>query len=253
MEINFIVEIILFVLGSVIGSFLNVCIYRIPREESVAYPPSHCTNCNSRIKWYDLVPILSWIILKGRCRGCGEKISIRYPLVEFFTGLSFLLVFLKWGFTIETLKFIILCVFLILIGLIDYDTTDVYTFTTWGGIIVGIIFVVINYFYKGEVATFIYGALLGGGSITLIILLTGGMGWGDAEICVLSGIFLGFSNTIFMLFSSFVFGGLIGAILIFTGKKDRKEMIPFGPFIALATIFTILFGNNIVGWYISMF
>lgn len=253
MEINFIFGITLFILGCVIGSFLNVCIYRIPKGESVVYPPSHCTNCNTKIRWYDLVPILSWGMLKGKCRGCKEKISIRYPIVEFFTGLTFLLVFLKYGLSLDTLKFIILSLFLILIGLIDYDTTDVYTFTTWSGIIIGGIFVVISYFYLGQASTYIYGALLGGGVITIIILLTGGMGWGDAEICALSGVFLGFSNTIFMLFSSFIFGGIIGGILILTGKKGRKEVIPFGPFIALATIFTILYGTNILNWYISMF
>ncbi|CAM2831665.1 A24 family peptidase [Hathewaya histolytica] len=253
MDVNALFQILIFFLGATIGSFLNVCIYRIPKGESIAYPPSHCTNCNGKIKFYDLFPIISWMFLKGKCRNCREKISIRYPLVEFFTGICFLLIFLKYGLTIETLKFSLLTVFLIVIGLIDYDTMDVYTFITWSGIILGGIFIIISYFRGQGVLTYVYGVLLGGGFIALIIILTSGMGWGDVEICALSGIFLGFSNTVVMLFFSFICGGVIGAILIITGKKGRKEAMPFGPFIALASIITILIGDAIINWYIGRF
>lgn len=250
---DIIVTIFIFIMGLLIGSFLNVCIYRIPREESIAYPPSHCTVCGNRIKPYDLIPVLSWILLRGKCRYCGEKISIRYALIEMITGIFFALTYLKYGYTLECFKFIILIPFLIVIGMIDYDTTDVYAKTTWTGTAVGIIFIIVNFYYGLGIKTYIYGGLLGGGVISLIILITRGMGWGDAEICLLSGVFLGLPSTILMLFMSFVIGGLSGVILIASGKKTRKDYIPFGPSIVAASIMTILIGNNIMNWYMNIF
>lgn len=105
----FIIYIFIFVLGTIIGSFLNVCIFRIPLEQSIAFPPSHCMNCGKRLKWYDMFPIISWIILKGKCRYCKSKISYRYPLVEFVTGIIFLAIYLKYGYTYETIKFCFCC------------------------------------------------------------------------------------------------------------------------------------------------
>ena len=117
----------IFMLGLLIGSFLNVCIYRIPRGESIAYPPSHCTSCGSNIKSYDLIPVISWIFLRGKCRNCDQKISMRYALVELATAILFLLTYLQYGVSIFLLRFIILIPFLIVIAMIDYDTMDVYT------------------------------------------------------------------------------------------------------------------------------
>jgi leader peptidase (prepilin peptidase)/N-methyltransferase len=242
----------IFIIGTILGSFYNVCIYRIPREESVAFPPSHCTSCNTRLKPLDLVPVLSYVFLKGKCRYCGEKISPRYAIIELFTGIVFVGLYLTYGVTFEFVKYVVLASFLIVIGLIDYDTTDVYFSTTLTGILVGVVFVVIGLFLGYEVKSFIFGALLGGGVITLIILLTKGMGWGDVEICLLGGIYLGFSNTVLMLMLSFILGGVIGMILILTKVKSRKDFIPFGPYIAIAAIITSIFGNAIINWYMSI-
>ena len=243
--------------GLIIGSFLNVCIYRIPRNESISFPPSHCTNCKNRIKWYDLVPVISYIFLKGKCRYCGEKISVRYPLIELTTGVIFLALNIEYGLSFTFFKYAVLVCFLIVIGMIDLDTTDVYLKTTLPGIIIGIISMIIGYFigyyFKSDMLYYVYGGILGGGLISLIILLTKGMGWGDAEICMLTGLFLGFKLTILMLFFAFVFGGFIGVLLVLLKKKSRKDYIPFGPFISAAGIFTILFGEKIITWYIGLF
>ena len=124
------------ILGLVIGSFLNVCIYRIPKEESIAFPPSHCANCKHNLSPIDLVPVFSYIFLRGRCRYCKEKISIRYPLIESLNGILYLIVYLKFGLTLIALKYCILVSILIVIGMIDYDTQFVFTSTTiFGGII----------------------------------------------------------------------------------------------------------------------
>lgn len=241
------------VLGLIIGSFLNVCIYRIPREESISFPPSHCTNCNSKIKAYDLFPVISFLLLRGKCRHCGEKISIKYPLIEMITSALFLALYIKFGISFELIKFIVFISFIVVIGIIDFETTDVYFKTTLSGIILGLGFILIGHFYGLEVWTYIFGGVLGGGIISVIVLLTHGMGWGDVEICLLAGIFLGFKLTVVMLFISFVTGGVLGLLLIVTKKKSRKDYIPFGPFISLGTIMTVFFGEQLLNLYISQF
>jgi leader peptidase (prepilin peptidase)/N-methyltransferase len=245
--------VVIFIFGIIIGSFLNVCIYRIPREESIAYPPSHCTSCNNVIKWYDLIPIFSYIFLKGKCRHCREKVSIRYPLIELATGVLFVIICMKYGLSLGFVKFAIFISILIVIGMIDYDTTDVYFVTTLAGIITAIVFLGI-YMYNGiPIKSFIYGGLLGGGVLALISIITkGGMGLGDAEICLMCGLFLGLKLTIVMLFLSFIIGSLIGLLLIVTGKKSRKDYIPFGPYIAISAVICIIFGEIIFSQYMLL-
>lgn len=247
-----ILEFIVLILGLLIGSFLNVCIYRIPRDESIAYPPSHCTSCGKRIMWYDLIPVLSYIFLRGRCRGCGEKISIKYPIIELLTGLAFLGLYIQFGIGFEFVKYAVFICFLIVIGIIDLETTDVYLKTTLSGIILSIIFAIIGNYLNGGMIEYVYGGILGGGLISLIILITKGMGWGDAEICFMCGIFLGLKYTIVMLFLAFISGGIVGIMLIIFKKKTRRDYIPFGPFIALGATFTVFFGERIIMWYLSL-
>lgn len=240
------------ILGLLIGSFLNVCIYRIPRGESISFPPSHCTSCNSRIKWYDLIPVFSYLFLKGRCRSCGAKISPRYPIIELANCLLYISIYAVYGISTDFVKFAFLASLLIVIGMIDLDTTDVYLKTTLTGIIVGAIWIVFYYFTGEDALTYLMGGALAGGIIALIILITHGMGWGDFEICLMLGLFLGLRLSALMLFLSFLIGGLSGIILIITGKKGRKDYIPFGPSIAAAGIITILVGNDIIKWHLML-
>lgn len=244
------ISIIFFILGTIIGSFLNLCICRIPAAESIVYPSSHCTSCKNKIKPYDLIPIVSYVILKGKCRYCKEKISIKSPLMELFTGIMFLSLYLKFGITINLLKYLILFSFLIVIGGIDYNTTDVYFSTTSTGIGIGVLFLIVNWYLKLPIKTYLIGAIIGGIFILLIAVLTGGMGFGDVEICILSGIYIGTRLTILMLFLSFILGGAIGAILIISKKKSRKDYIPFGPYISIATMISVLLGDKIINWYL---
>lgn len=250
-------QIYIFILGLLIGSFLNVCIYRIPRGESISYPPSHCTTCGSKIKPYDLIPVISWIFLRGKCRKCGEKISSRYAIVELATAILFLLTYFQYGVSIYLVKYLILIPFLIVIALIDYDTMEVYTATTWLAIAMGIISLGVNFYLGEPVSTYVYGAILGAGSITFIILMsklilgTDGMGWGDAEICGLCGLFLGFKLTFAMMFFSFIIGGVIGVYLLRVKKKNGRSEMPFGPSIIMAAFLMIIWGDKILNWYLG--
>ncbi|GFR36406.1 prepilin peptidase [Thermobrachium celere] len=242
------------ILGLVIGSFLNVCIYRIPRDESIVFPPSHCTNCGYRLRWYDLIPVVSYIFLRGKCRSCGEKISMLYPSIELFTGIMFGFLYLKFGYSLEFFKYAVMICFLIVIGVIDYMTTDVYFSITVTGVIFGAIFIVLEKIYLNKpIIHAILGGLIAAGVIAAIVYLTKAMGEGDIEICFLSGLFLGYKYSFLMLLFSFIIGGIIGAILIILKIKDRKDYIPFGPFISLSTILVVFFGDKLLNWYLGLF
>jgi leader peptidase (prepilin peptidase)/N-methyltransferase len=199
-----------------------------------------------------LIPVVSYIFLHGKCRNCGEKISLKYPVIEFLTGIFFVLIYLKYGLSLEFIKYVIFLCLLTVIGIIDYQTTDVYLKTTLTGIIIGVIIIIAGYFYGYSFMEYLYGAVLGGGVISIIILLTHGMGWGDAEICFMCGLYLGLRLTILMLFLSFVIGGLSGVVLIITKKKSKKDYIPFGPFISIAAVIAMLLGNEIINLYIAL-
>ncbi|QCX34767.1 prepilin peptidase [Caloramator sp. E03] len=242
--------IIIFIYGLVIGSFLNLCIYRIPNNESISYPPSHCTSCGNKIKWYDLIPVISYIILKGRCRFCNEKISVMYPLIEAFTGILFVSLYYKYGLSFYFFKYAVFVSTLIVIGMIDLKTTDVYFNTIVFGIITGIAFTLLK-FHNNIILSNILGAAFSAGIIALIVILTKGMGWGDVEICFVSGLYLGFKLSIIMLFLSFVLGAIVGIVLIVLKIKSRKDFIPFGPFISIASIFTVFWGEKMINLYIN--
>ena len=247
-------EIILIaIIGLCIGSFLNVCIYRIPREESISFPPSHCTNCNHKLQWYELIPVFSYIFLKGKCKNCKEKISLQYPLIELTNAILYVLVFLKYQYSLDTIKFMVLVSFLIVIGVIDLKTKFVYNSTM---ISMGIVAVVFLITYYAKLKSFpidnILGGILGLVIIGLIVFITRGMGEGDIEIAAISGLFLGLKGEVFMLFFAVILGGIVGAIILIVKRKSGKTEMPFGPFLAIAAITAIFYGNFIINQYLTM-
>lgn len=241
-------------LGLVIGSFLNVCIYRIPNEESIVFPPSHCGKCKHNLKPQDLVPVFSYIFLCGRCRYCKEKISIRYPLIESLNAILYMLIYLKFGVSLITLKYLILASLLIVIGMIDYDSRFVFTSTTIFGGIVAIIFILIQgLFYHTDVTNLIIGGALGFGIIGTIVFITKGMGTGDIEIAAVCGFFLGVKGILLGLFLAIILGGVTGIIILAMKLKGAKEEIPFGPFIAIGSIISMIWGVEILKFYFELF
>lgn len=248
MEIIFIA-----IIGLCIGSFLNVCIYRIPREESISFPPSHCTNCEHRLQWYELIPVFSYIFLKGKCKNCKEKISIQYPLIELTNAVLYVLVFLKYQYSLDTIKFMVLVSFLIVIGVIDLKTKFVYNSTMILMGIVAVIFLITDYAkLKSFPMDNILGGILGLVIIGLIVFITRGMGEGDIEIAAISGLFLGLKGEVFMLFFAVILGGIVGAIILIVKRKSGKTEMPFGPFLAIAAITAIFYGNFIINQYLTM-
>jgi len=247
---------IMFILFLLIGSFLNVCIYRIPREESIAYPPSHCPECNSRIKAIDLIPVVSWLALKGRCRTCETKIPARYPLIEMLTGIILLLTYKVTGFNINFIFTAILIATLITITFIDLDhkiiPDGLVIFLFAVGFMDKVSSVIQNQpaFWVNS----IWGLLLGGGFFLLIAVISnGGMGGGDIKLMAALGFWFGWRGILMVMFLSFIIGGFVSAGLLFARSAGRKQMVPFGPFIAVGAYLTALYGTGIWDWYLSCF
>ena len=246
--------ILVIIFGIIIGSFLNVCIFRILNEESISYPPSHCSSCKHKLGILDLVPILSFIFLKGRCRYCHEKISIQYPIIEMLNGFLYFLIFYKYGFTIFTLKYCIFASLLIVIGMIDYKTQYVYTSTTILGLITAVIFIVTQYIVSKQNWTiYILGGIVGFSIIGLIVLITKGMGEGDIEIAAVCGFFLGAKGILLTLFIAIILGGITGIVIIALKLKNIKDRIAFGPFLAIGAIVSVLFGTEIINMYLRLY
>lgn len=248
------IGVVIFIYGIIIGSFLNVCIYRIPKEESVAYPPSHCGNCNTRLRWKDLIPIISYILLGGKCRYCGQKVSKRYLLVELFTGIVFLLLYYIYGLSFIFIKYCIASAIMIVIGLIDFDTMEVYTGVTIVGIIAGIAFLAVEVWkYNGDLVGCISGVLISSIIFFILVYVVKGMGSGDIEIAVIGSLFLQWKLTVFMLLSAFVIGGIVGVVLLSVKKAKKEDMMPFGPCLSIAFFITVLVGTYVIKWYQSFF
>jgi len=248
-------DVLIFILGLIVGSFSNVCIYRIPRNESIIYPASHCPKCRSNISPKDNIPLLSYILLKGRCRNCKSKISIQYPIVELLTGLIYLIVYLTYGLSVQTLIYIILSSALIIIAFIDLNEQIVPDVISLPGIVIGFI---ISFFIP--YISFINSALgiLVGGGIILIIGLAGSlifkkeaMGGGDVKLAAMLGAFLGWRYIVISLFLGFFLGALAGIFLIISKIKSREDTVPFGPFIVLGSFITLFWGEKIISWYIG--
>lgn len=245
-----------FILGAVVGSFLNVCIYRLPAGESVVSPPSRCPSCGMRIRPWDNVPILSWLILRGRCRSCRAKISARYPLVELINGLLTLALFLKFGPTLTFAVLFIFCSALVAITFIDLDHQIIPDVISLPGIALGF---AASFFlpWLGWLNSLI-GIVAGGGSLLLVAWLyerlTGkeGMGGGDIKLLAMMGAFLGWRAVPFIIFASSLVGSVIGLTVMMLQKKDSKLAIPFGPFLALGAVLYIFFGKAIILWYLSI-
>lgn len=245
---------LLVIFGLVIGSFLNVCICRIANEESIAFPPSHCTNCGYELKAKDLIPVLSYIFLGGKCRSCKEKISIQYPIVEILNAILYIAIYVKFGFTLNLFKFCLFASLLIVIGFIDFKTKYVYNSTVVFGVVSGILFAVLEWMETKSIPwNYIAGAFIGFGIIYLIVILTRGMGEGDIDIALICGLFLGIKGILVTLFLAIILGGIVATIILIFKLKERKAEIAFGPYLAIGGIIACLYGNSIIDFYLKLF
>ena len=251
-----IIIVIIFVFSIFVGSFLNVCIYRIPREESIVFPGSHCTECNTQLKPWELVPVFSWIWLRGKCRTCSVRISARYPAVELLTGVLVALVYSVFGLTINFAFIALLTLLLIVMTFIDLDHQIIPDGLTMILAAAGMIYLAYGRITGtgltiGQAAL---GILIGGGFFLVIAVVSnGGMGGGDIKLMAALGLWFGWRGILMVMFLSFIIGGIVSVGLLIARKAGRKQMVPFGPFIAVGAYVTALYGDRIWLWYTTLF
>ena len=244
-------------LGLIVGSFLNVVIHRLPIGRSLIRPGSSCPSCGEPIRFYDNIPLVSYLLLKGRCRECGAPISWRYPLVEGMTVLCFVLLFLRYGLSIKLVTTGVLVLFLIPISFIDLEKGLVLNKLTIPGFILGVLLVL--GFQVENWREVLFGALGGGGVVLLIgcmgklLFRRESLGMGDVKLLVMIGAYVGFPEVLVCLF----LGVLVAAIFIFGGiilkRLSLGSTIPFGPFVAIGTLVYLLWGDLIIRGYVGWF
>lgn len=246
--------------GLVLGSFLNVVIHRVPENRSIVSPSSSCPSCGSRIRFYDNIPVISYIILLGRCRKCGEKISIEYPLVEIITGLLSLALITRYNLINYSLHqyfiFMLLISSLIAISFIDLKHYIIPDIISIPGIFAGLIIS----FFSGHISWFdsISGIVMGGGILYLLAVIfefltkKEGMGGGDVKLLAMMGAWLGWKSIPFILLASSVTGIVLGSISLVISKKGIRARIPFGPFLAVGALIYLFFGKEIIDWYFNL-
>ena len=245
-------EIACFLFGLVIGSFLNVVIGRLPTGRSVVHPGSACPHCGAAIRWYDNVPVLSWLRLRARCRSCGGAISWRYPAVELVTAILFALAAHRFGPTLDLGPALILVAALIAITGIDVDHQIIPDVITLPGVIAGAALSIA--IHPTRWLDTLLGIVLGGGLFFLIILVSGGgMGGGDMKLGTMMGAFLGWKLVLLAILLGVFAGGAVAVVLLATGNRGRKDPVPFGPFLALGAVLSLLWGNGLLGWYVGRF
>jgi leader peptidase (prepilin peptidase)/N-methyltransferase len=242
-------------LGLVVGSFLNVCIHRLPLRESVIWPSSRCPHCRADLKAYDNIPVVSYLLLRGRCRSCGMPISMQYPIVELLTGLLFLAAFILFEPPLLYQRLLFACAMVVLF-VIDLEHRILPDVITLPGIILGVLF---SFFLPPGWLDSLIGLVLGGGSLWLMgeiyfrLRHEEGMGFGDVKMLAMIGAFLGWKLMLLTLVLSSFIGSIVGVAMIVLKRGDMKYALPFGTFLAVGALVSAVAGDHIVTWYASFY
>lgn len=243
--------------GLCVGSFLNVVIGRLPAGRSIARPRSSCPRCGNSIAWYDNVPVLSYLLLRARCRSCRSPISWRYPVVEILCAALFAMAYIRFGPTLQLASALVLLSMLVAISGIDLDHQIIPDLLSVPGVVVGLLMSLAPGAIGWPASTL--GVVVGAGVFLVIIAASSlalgqaGMGGGDVKLGAMLGAFLGWKLVLFSILISVLVGGLLAGGLLATGRKGRKDPIPFGPFLALGGAICLFWGDATLAWYFAQF
>ena len=247
------------ILGVAVGSFLNVCIDRLPRNESILNPPSHCEICHHRLTTKDLIPIISYLWLKGRCRYCQASISKRLLWVELAAGIIFPFLYWWCGLSTELVVMAFYACLFMLIFVIDLEHGLILNKVVYPGMAAALLLALFlpQPWLTQRLVHGVANAAIGGGIgfvlfLLIAIISRGGMGWGDVKLVALIGLATGFPLIFIALIIGAILGGVVAIALVITKRKKRKETIPFGPFLSLAAMVTLLWGSSILNWYLGL-
>lgn len=252
--------VMIFILGIVIGSFLNVCIFRLPLGKSVATSPSACPACQHRLGPLDLIPVLSYLLLRGKCRYCKAKISAQYPLVEAANGVLWTLLYMRFGLVWPLLVYMALVSLLVVISVIDLKHMEIPDGLVVAGLILGAAQLMASVFtmHFDVWHSYVIGLFAGGLPLLLIslfclyVLKKDAMGGGDIKLMAFAGLVIGWKLVIVAYIIGIFSGALIGVFLMTSGKRKRSDAIPFGPFLSLGVVLSVFFGHDIINWYLGL-
>lgn len=247
-QITILLYIVIFLYGIVIGSFLNVCIYRIPEKESIM-PHSHCMNCGVRLHWYDMFPVFSYIILRGRCRNCGAKISKQYPFIEALNGILYVIVFMANGININSVLYCLMTSVLIVLTMIDERTFEIPLCLNITLAVIGVLMCMAD---RENIVSHLIGAVCVSLILFIIWFLSSGkaIGGGDVKLMVSAGLILGWKLAI----TAFIIACVLGSVLHLIRMKVSKaeHMLAMGPYLSMGIFIAALWGNKMVDWYLSL-
>jgi leader peptidase (prepilin peptidase)/N-methyltransferase len=244
-----------FLFGAMVGSFLNVCIHRLPKEESIVAPRSRCPACRSPIRAWDNIPLVSFLLLRGRCRACRQPIAWRYPMVEALTALLFVLTVSRFGVTLQTAFLLAFLCGLVVVSFIDLDHQIIPNVITLPGIPLGLIGGLLV--REPPLLDRLIGTLAGAGFLYLVLFYGGAlygqeaMGEGDLNLIALVGAFLGWKAVVVTILVACVVGSAVGLALMALKRLGRRQHIPFGPFLALGAVVGLFWGERLLGWYLK--
>jgi leader peptidase (prepilin peptidase) / N-methyltransferase len=246
-----ILNVYVFTLGAILGSFYNVVIYRLPRKLSISKGTSFCPNCKHRIMPHELIPIVSFLFLRGKCAHCHTPISFRYPLIEFITGLTFLMSYLRFGLSYSTLIAMILASICIIVAMIDIDTMEIYD--RFNIMILLLALISLIWISPLPLTDHIIGFFVISVPLYLIAIITNGLGGGDIKLMAVSGLLLGFQATLVAFFVGAILGGGVAVYLLATKQTQMKSLIAFGPYLCVGIFTSYLYGLEMFNWYLSLF
>lgn len=240
---------IIFLYGIIIGSFLNVCIYRIPLKEDIVLKHSHCMSCGYQLRWYDLIPVFSYLALRGRCRKCRSKISIQYPVIELLNGILYILVFLANGFSMVSLLYCMLVSALIVLSVIDFRIYEIPSGINLFILVLGFLRMGLDYKHWYN---YLIGLLAVSLFFCLLFLITKGkaIGGGDIKLMAAAGLVLGWR----LIILSFFLGCLLGSVIHITRMKVNGEgsVLAFGPYLSMGIFLAVIYGERLIHWYLQI-
>lgn len=241
--------IIIFIFGITIGSFLNVCIYRIPLGESIVTAPSHCMTCGRKLKWYDMVPVFSWLVLGGKCRNCKSKISVQYPIIEGVNGILYVVICAVNGLEWSSMIYCFMASALLVLSIIDWRTYEIPFGINVFLFVLGVAMTILD---RGNLAEHLIGMICVSGLLGILYLLTGGraIGGGDIKLMFVCGLILGWKLILLAFFLGCIIGSVVHIIRMSVKKAGR--MLAMGPYLSVGILLAALWGNAWINWYLSL-
>ena len=247
--LNLLPYIVIFIFGITIGSFLNVCIYRIPLHESIVTAPSHCMTCGKKLKWYDMVPVFSWLVLGGKCRNCKSKISVQYPIIEGVNGILYVMICAVNGLEWSSVIYCFMASALLVLSIIDWRTYEIPFGINVFLFVLGVAMTILD---RGNLAEHLIGMICVSGLLGILYLLTGGraIGGGDIKLMFACGLILGWKLILLAFFLGCIIGSVVHIIRMSVKKAGR--MLAMGPYLSAGIMLAALWGNAWINWYLSL-